>query len=85
MRERALRPTLCAMASAKHPLREQFEVGRRREAFFSFLAGTGIGIIAFDTWVSPWAGVPGGLMAGGLAYGVVYAYETLMWRRHHGR
>lgn len=85
MRERALGPTLCAMASAKHPLREQFEVARRRESFFSFLAGTGIGIIAFDTWVSPWAGVPGGLAIGGLAYGVVYTYESLMWRRNHGR
>lgn len=49
-----------------------------------FLAGTGIGIIATDTWVSPWLGVPGGLLMGGAAYGLIYGYETLMWRRHHG-
>lgn len=64
--------------------REEFEVLRRREAFFSFLAGAGIGIIVFDTWVNPWMGVPGGLAVGGLAYGAVWAYESLMWRRHHG-
>ncbi|MBI2767225.1 MAG: hypothetical protein HYX53_15115 [Chloroflexi bacterium] len=72
------------MAAAKTSLREQFEAGRRREAFFAFLAGAGIGIIAADTWVSHWLGVPGGLAIGAFAYGVVYAYETLMWRRHHG-
>ncbi len=69
----------------KHPLREQFEVERRRSAFISFLAGTGIGIIATDTWVSPWLGVPGGLLIGGVAYSIVFGYETVMWRRHHGR
>ncbi len=73
------------MATAKHPLREQFESARRREAFFSFLAGTGIGVITFDTWVSPWSGVPGGFAIGGLAYALVFGYETLMWRRNHGR
>jgi hypothetical protein len=72
------------MAAAKSPLRETFETGRRREAFFAFLAGTGIGIIATDTWVSHWLGVPGGLLIGGFAYGTVFGYETLMWRRHHG-
>ena len=69
----------------KSPLREEFEVGRRREAFFAFLAGAGTGIIASDTWISPYLGVPGGLLLGGFAYGVVYSYETIMWRRHHGR
>jgi hypothetical protein len=73
------------MAIAKHPQREQFEAARRREAFFSFLAGAGIGIITFDTWVAPWAGIPGGFAFGGLAYGLVYGFETLMWRRNHGR
>jgi len=73
------------VATAKHPQREEFEVGRRREAFFSFLAGTGTGIIAFDTWVSPWAGIPGGLLIGSLAGGIVYGYESLMWWRNHGR
>lgn len=68
----------------KHPLRDRFEMERRRAAFLSFLAGTGIGIIAADTWVSHWLGVPGGLAIGGLAYGVVWAYETLMWRRENG-
>ena len=73
------------MATArKHPLREQFETERRRAAFFSFLAGSGIGIIATDTWVSHWLGVPGGLAIGGIAYGLVYGYESLMWRKHHG-
>ena len=48
------------------------------------LAGAGIGIIAADTWVSHWLGVPGGLVVGGFAYGVVWAYETLMWRRENG-
>jgi len=77
-------PTLWAVATARHPLRDQFEAGRRREAFISFLAGAGSGIIAFDTWVSPWAGIPGGLAMGALAGGLVYGYETLMWRRNHG-
>lgn len=72
------------MTAAKHPLRERFEEGRRREAFFSFLAGTGVGIIASDTWVAPWAGIPGGLLVGGAAYLLVYGYETFMWRREHG-
>ncbi len=68
----------------KHPLRERFEVERRQASFFSFLAGSGIGIIAADTWVSHWLGVPGGLAIGGVAYSLVYSYETLMWRRNHG-
>lgn len=73
------------MATArKHPLRDRFEVERRRAAFLSFLAGTGIGIIAADTWVSHWLDVPGGLAIGGLAYAIVWAYETLMWRRENG-
>lgn len=66
-------------------LREEFEVQRRRVAFFSFLPTTAIGIIAFDTWVSPWFGVPGGLLLGGIGYVATYAYETIMWRREHGR
>lgn len=65
-------------------LREQFEVERRRAAFFAFLPTTGIGIIVADTWVSPWLGVPGGLLLGGVGYAVTYAYETIMWRREHG-
>lgn len=68
----------------KHPLREQFETERRRAAFLSFLAGTGIGIIVADTWVSHWLGVPGGLAVGGVAYGIIWTYETLMWRRENG-
>ena len=68
----------------RHPLRERFEVERRRASFLTFLAGTGIGIIAADTWVSHRLGVPGGLALGGLAYGIVWAYETLMWRRENG-
>jgi hypothetical protein len=66
-------------------LRERFEIERRRTAFLSFLAGAGIGIIVFDTWVSHWLGIPGGLAVGALAYGVTYGYDTLMWRRRHGR
>ncbi|MCC7366307.1 MAG: hypothetical protein IT303_18260 [Dehalococcoidia bacterium] len=72
------------MTVRRNPLREQFEVARRREAFFSFLAGAGIGIIAVDTWVSHWLGTVGGLAIGGLCYGIVYGYETVMWRKHHG-
>ena len=68
----------------KHPLRERFERERRQASFFSFLAGTGIGIIATDTWVSHWLGVPGGLAIGGLAYAIVWAYDTLMWRHENG-
>jgi len=68
----------------KQPLREQFEMERRRAAFLSFLAGAGAGIIVADMWVSHWLGVPGGLAIGGLAYAVVWTYETLMWRREHG-
>lgn len=73
-----------ATTPQKHPLRERFETERRQAAFFSFLAGSGIGIIAADTWISHWLGVPGGLAIGGVAYGLVYLYETAMWRRHHG-
>jgi hypothetical protein len=72
------------MAAARNPARERFETERKRSAFLSFLAAAGVGIIVTDTWVSPWLGVPGGFAAGGLAYGAVYLYETLMWRRHHG-
>ncbi len=71
-------------APARHPLRERFEVERRRSSFLAFLPATGIGIIAADTWVSPLLGVPGGLLIGGIAYGGVYLYETLMWRKEHG-
>jgi hypothetical protein len=73
------------MATSKPPLRERFEAERRRSAFFSFLLAAGSGIIAADTWVSPYLGVPGGLAAGGVAYAAVYSYETWMWRRQHGR
>jgi hypothetical protein len=68
----------------KSALRQEFETGRRREAFFAFLAGGGIGIIAADTWISHWLGAPAGLLVGGAAYAIVYGYETLMWRRRHG-
>ena len=71
------------MTVRKHPLRQQFEVERRRAAFMAFLPATGAGIIASDTWVSPWMGVPGGLMAGAAAYVLVWAYESYMWRRNH--
>ena len=73
------------VTGSKSALREQFEAERRRSAFFSFLSAAGIGIIITDTWISRWFGVPGGLAAGGFAYGLVYGYETLMWRKHHGR
>jgi len=65
-------------------LREQFEAERRRAAFLSFLAGMGIGIISFDTWIGAWSGVVGGFAVGGATYALTYAYETLMWRKHHG-
>lgn len=63
----------------------QFEAERRRSAFLAFLAGAGSGIIVTDTWISHWLGVAGGLAAGAIAYGAVFAYETVMWRRNHGR
>lgn len=69
----------------KHPLRERFESERRRAAFTGFLPMTAVGIIATDTWVSPWLGVPGGLLIGGLGYAIIWGYETLMWRREHGQ
>lgn len=69
----------------KHPLRERFEQERRRAAFLAFLPATGAGIIAADTWLSPWLGIPGGLAAGGFAYGLTWAYESVMWRRRDGR
>jgi len=65
-------------------LRQQFETERRRAAFFAFLPAAAIGIIASDTWITSWAGVPGGLIAGAAAYALVYGYESYMWRRHHG-
>lgn len=68
----------------RNALRERFESERRRSAFLSFLPAAGIGIIASDTLVAPWAGVPGGLLIGAFAYCLVWVYETLMWRRHHG-
>lgn len=71
--------------STRDPERERFEVERRRSAFLAFLPATGAGIIASDTWVSPWFGIPGGLAFGAFAYALVWGYESLMWRRHHGR
>jgi hypothetical protein len=73
------------MAAAKSSLRERFESERRRAAFLAFLPATGAGIIASDTWISPWMGIPGGLAGGAIAYLLVYGYESLMWRRDHGR
>lgn len=70
---------------SRDPLRQRFETERRRSAFLSFLPAAGIGIIASDTWLSPWAGVPGGLAVGAMAYALVWGYESFMWRRHHGR
>lgn len=70
--------------AAKHPLRQRFEEERRRAAFLAFLPAMGIGVIAADTWVSPWLGVPGGFLVGGLGAAVVYGYETIAWRRRHG-
>ncbi|MGE0601165.1 MAG: hypothetical protein AB7J35_17575 [Dehalococcoidia bacterium] len=67
-----------------HPIRRHFEVERRRAAFLTFLPAMGVGVIASDTWIGPWAGIPGGLLFGGFAYGIVWGYETLMWRRNHG-
>jgi hypothetical protein len=73
------------MSGAKSALRERFESERRRAAFLAFLPATGAGIIASDTWIAPWMGIPGGLLTGSLAYLLVYGYESLMWRREHGR
>ena len=73
------------MVSPKSPLRERFEAERRRSAFLSFLLGAGTGIIVTDTWLSHWFGAVGGIVGGGAAYGLVYAYESLMWSRNHGR
>jgi hypothetical protein len=72
------------MTEAKSPLRERFETERRRAAFAAFLPGMGVGVIAADTWLTPWAGVPGGLLLGSFTCALVYAYETLMWRHHNG-
>ena len=71
------------MTPAKHPLRERFEDERKRAAFIGFLTGAGIGIIVSDTWISPLLGVPGGFVIGGIVYGLIFGYETFMWRRHH--
>lgn len=83
--ERALPAPYAQCVDATQNLRQRFEQERRRAAFLSFLPATGVGIIAADSLLAPWAGVPGGLAFGGFAYLLVYAYETLMWRRHHGR
>lgn len=72
------------MLNQESAARSHFEYERNRSAFLSFLAGAGIGIIATDTWVAHWAGVPGGLLIGLVAAGIVFSYETLMWRRQHG-
>ena len=47
----------------------------------SALAAGMAGIIVVDTWIVSWGGVFGGLAAGGGAWLLVYAYESLMWRR----
>ncbi len=65
-------------------LRARFAAERRRAAFFAALAGGGAGIIAADMWLAPQLGVAGGIAGGLLAYGTVFAWETFMWRRHHG-
>ncbi|MCC6382116.1 MAG: hypothetical protein IT304_06370 [Dehalococcoidia bacterium] len=72
------------MEPVRAPLRRRFEQERRRAAFLAFLPMAGVGIIATDTWVDHWLGALGGLALGGLGYAVVYAYETVMWRLHHG-
>ena len=69
---------------AETGLRERFASERRRSAFFAALAGGGAGIIAADMWIASQLGVAGGIVGGLLAYGIVFAYETLMWRRNHG-
>ena len=76
---------LALMAESKSPLREEFEQERRRAAFLTAMTGMAIGVIVADTWISPLAGIPGGLGAGAFAYGIVWAYETFMWRKHHGK
>ena len=73
------------MADARSPLRKQFEAERRRAAFLGSLPAGMTGIIAADTWVSPFLGIAGGIGAGLVAYALVYGYETLMWRNQHGR
>lgn len=73
------------MSERKSPLRAQFEEERRRSAFLAALFAGGTGIIATDTWLATWAGAIGGLVLGGAAYGLIWAYESLMWRREHGR
>ena len=65
-------------------LRERFVSERRRSAFFAALAGGGAGVIAADMWIAPLLGVAGGIVGGLFAYAIVFAYETLMWRRNHG-
>ncbi len=65
----------------KPPLRQHFETERRRAAIRGFLYGTAIGIIVANTWISPLFGIPGGIVFGVAAYGAIYGYETLMWRR----
>ena len=69
---------------AETGLRERFASERRRSAFFAARAGGGAGIIAPDMWIAPQLGVAGGIVGGLLAYGIVFAYETLMGRRNHG-
>ncbi len=71
-------------SEAEPTLRERFASGRRRSAFYASLAGGGAGIIATGMWISTQLGIAGGIVGGLLAYGIVFGYETLMWRRHHG-
>jgi hypothetical protein len=73
------------MAAVKSPLRQKFEAERRRASFFASLPAGMAGIIATDTWISLALGIAGGVVVGLAAYGLVYLYETLMWRKHHGR
>lgn len=73
------------MVERKSHLREQFEHERRRSAFLTALFAGGAGIIATDTWLATWAGALGGLALGFGAYGLVWVYESYMWRREHGR
>jgi hypothetical protein len=72
------------MAATKSPQRERFEVERRRAAFLTFLLTGATGIIIGDTWINSWAGIPAGIIGGCLGYGIIYLYESFMWKREHG-
>lgn len=80
-----------------HPVRRKFEAHRSWSSFVSGMFAGAAGILSADFWMlGPGAGPAAdafqivvnssafGIAAGVTAFGSVYVYESLMWRRQYG-